>query len=268
MGGGLASAGMRPVVEIMFPDFALMASDQLFNQIGKLRHMYGGQVSFPLVLRTRVAIGYGYGGQHSMDPAGFFALFSGWRIVAPSNAVRLCRAVQHRHALQRPGADAGARPALRRPRATVPADDLDYCVPYGKANVLREGSDVTVLTYLTGLSRTPAGGRGAGRRGHQRRGDRPAHARLYRAWTMPRIGASVRKTGALLIVEQAPRSLALARAHRRRDAGALLRLSSTRRSAHVTALDVPPPVSRPLEAAVLPDVARVKAAIRALARRA
>mgnify|MGYP002389617063 CR=1 FL=1 len=44
--------GMRPVVEIMFPDFALMASDQLFNQIGKLRHMYGGQVRFPLVLRV------------------------------------------------------------------------------------------------------------------------------------------------------------------------------------------------------------------------
>ena len=86
MGGGLAAVGMRPVVEIMFPDFALMASDQLFNQIGKLRHMYGGQVCFPLVLRTRVAIGYGYGGQHSMDPSALFALFSGWRVMAPSNA--------------------------------------------------------------------------------------------------------------------------------------------------------------------------------------
>ena len=71
----LASVGMRPVVEVMFPDFALMASDQLFNQIGKLRHMYGGQVSFPLIVRTRVASGYGYGGQHSMDPAGLFAPF-------------------------------------------------------------------------------------------------------------------------------------------------------------------------------------------------
>ncbi|MBC7336675.1 MAG: 2-oxoisovalerate dehydrogenase, partial [Clostridia bacterium] len=86
MSGGLASVGMRPVTEIMFPDFALMSSDQLFNQIGKLRHMYGGQVCFPVVLRTRMAMGYGYGGQHSMDPSGVFGLFSGWRVVAPSNA--------------------------------------------------------------------------------------------------------------------------------------------------------------------------------------
>ncbi|MEA3408342.1 MAG: thiamine pyrophosphate-dependent enzyme, partial [Chloroflexota bacterium] len=73
MSGGAASVGLRPVVEIMFPDFSLMASDQLFNQIGKLRHMYGGRVSFPVLLRTRIAIGYGYGGQHSMDPSAFFA---------------------------------------------------------------------------------------------------------------------------------------------------------------------------------------------------
>ena len=78
---------MRPVVEIMFPDFALMASDQLFNQIGKLRHMYGGQVCFPVRRCARAwRCGYGYGGQHSMDPSAFFALFSGWRIMAPSNA--------------------------------------------------------------------------------------------------------------------------------------------------------------------------------------
>ncbi|MBN2034844.1 MAG: MFS transporter, partial [Deltaproteobacteria bacterium] len=68
--GGAASVGMKPVVEIMFPDFALMAGDQLFNQIGKLRYMYGGRIYFPMVLRTRIGIGFGYGGQHSMNPAG------------------------------------------------------------------------------------------------------------------------------------------------------------------------------------------------------
>jgi len=76
MAGGAAMAGMRPVVEILFSDFALVACDQLLNQIGKLRHIYGGQARFPLVARTRVAIGQGYGGQHSMNPAGLFSLFS------------------------------------------------------------------------------------------------------------------------------------------------------------------------------------------------
>jgi 2-oxoisovalerate dehydrogenase E1 component len=59
MAGGAAANGMRPVIEIIFPDFALVACDQLFNQIGKLKYMYGGQVSFPLIVRTRVAIGQG-----------------------------------------------------------------------------------------------------------------------------------------------------------------------------------------------------------------
>ena len=67
-GVGSALAGMRPVVEIMFPDFALVAADQLFNQIAKARHMYGGKTDLPLVARTRIATGCGYGGQHSMDP--------------------------------------------------------------------------------------------------------------------------------------------------------------------------------------------------------
>jgi 2-oxoisovalerate dehydrogenase E1 component len=67
---GAAMRGMPVIVEIMFPDFSLVAADQLFNQIAKARHMYGGSTDLPLVARTRIATGCGYGGQHSMDPAG------------------------------------------------------------------------------------------------------------------------------------------------------------------------------------------------------
>ena len=86
LAGGAAMVGLRPVIEIMFADFALVAADQLFNQIGKLRHMYGNTTQMPVVVRIRIATGCGYGGQHSMDPVGLFSLFSGWQIVAPSNA--------------------------------------------------------------------------------------------------------------------------------------------------------------------------------------
>ncbi|MEY9853112.1 2-oxoisovalerate dehydrogenase E1 component [Leifsonia sp. EB41] len=87
LAGGLALDGrFRPVVEFMYPDFMWVAADQVFNQIGKARHMFGGENAVPLVLRTKVAMGSGYGSQHLMDPAGIFAASPGWRIVAPSNA--------------------------------------------------------------------------------------------------------------------------------------------------------------------------------------
>ena len=85
LGGGLAMDGRyRPIVEFMYPDFMWVAADQVFNQIGKARHMFGGDIDVPFVLRTKVAMGTGYGSQHSMDPAGIFATAPGWRIVAPS----------------------------------------------------------------------------------------------------------------------------------------------------------------------------------------
>jgi 2-oxoisovalerate dehydrogenase E1 component len=265
MGGGLALAGLRPVVEVMFPDFALMASDQLFNQIGKLRHMYGGRVNFPLVLRTRIAAGYGYGGQHSMDPAGYFGLFSGWRIVAPSTPFDYVGLFNTALALPDPVLVL-EHGLMYGDRGQVPADDLDYTLPYGQAAVLREGSDVSVATYLLGC------------RLALQAADELAAEGLsvevldlrtldYTGMDYAALGATVGKTGLLLTVEQAPRSMALAgRIADEVQARYFDYLDAP--VAHVTALDVPPPVSRPLEAAVLPDVARVKAAIRALAQRA
>lgn len=72
--GGMAADGrVLPVIEFMYPDFMWVAADQVFNQIGKARHMFGGDSDMPVVLRTKVAMGTGYGSQHSMDPAGIFA---------------------------------------------------------------------------------------------------------------------------------------------------------------------------------------------------
>ena len=115
----------RPVVEFMYPDFLWVAADQVFNQIGKARHMFGGNGAVPLVLRTKVAAGTGYGSQHSMDPAGIFATQPGWRIVAPSTPLRLHRADERALAIDDPvlvlehvdlygttGDDSGGRPRL------------------------------------------------------------------------------------------------------------------------------------------------------------
>lgn len=264
MGGGLAAVGMRPVVEIMFPDFALMASDQLFNQIGKLRHMYGGRICFPLVVRTRVAIGFGYGGQHSMDPSGLFALFSGWRVVAPSNPFDYIGLFNTAMRLDDPVLIV-EHGMLYGEEGQVPAGRLDYCVAYGRARVVRPGREVTVLTYLTGVKQCLQAAEDLAR---EELSAEVIDLRTldYSGMDWETIGASVRKTGSVLIVEQAPRSLAL---------GARLADEIQARFfdyldgpvMHVTGLDVPPPVSKKLEEAVLPSSAQVTQAMARAARR-
>lgn len=143
---GAAMNGLRPVVEIMYPDFCLVAADQLFNQVAKVRHMFGGNFPLPMVLRSRVSAGTGYGSQHSMDASGLFALWPGWRIVAPStpfdyiglmNAAIRCDdpvlVLEHNDLYQTTG--------------PVPTGDLDYIVPLGQARIVRPGRACTVLTY-------------------------------------------------------------------------------------------------------------------------
>ncbi len=264
MAGGAASVGLRPIVEIMFPDFALMASDQLFNQIGKLRHMYGGQVSFPLVLRTRIAMGYGYGGQHSMDPAGLFGLFPGWRVVAPSSAWDYIGLFNTALRLESPVLIL-EHGMLYDVMDETPAGDLDYLVPYGAARVVRPGMHLTVLTYLTGVAACLQAADALAREGLEIE-VMDLRTLDYLGMDYAAIGASVAKTGAALIVEQAPRSQGIgARLADEIQARWFDALDAP--VAHVTALDVPPPVSRALEAAVLPTVDDIRAAMRRAARR-
>ena len=149
LGGGMALDGrFRPVVEFMYPDFMWVAADQVFNQIGKARHMFGGDNPVPLVLRTKVAMGSGYGSQHLMDPAGIFATSPGWRIVAPSNAADYIGLMNAALALEDPVLVIEHVDLYGR-TDEVPAGDLDYQLPLGKAGVAREGSDVTVISYLS-----------------------------------------------------------------------------------------------------------------------
>ena len=141
---GAALNGLRPVVEIMFGDFCLVAADQLFNQCAKVRHMFGGDFPVPIVVRVRISPAAGYGSQHSGDPSGLFALYPGWRIVAPTtpfdyiglmNSALRCDdpvlVIEHVQLFQTEG--------------LVPKEDLDYCVRLGAARIVRPGNACTVL---------------------------------------------------------------------------------------------------------------------------
>jgi 2-oxoisovalerate dehydrogenase E1 component len=198
LAGGIALDGrFLPVVEFMYADFMWVAADQLFNQIAKARHMYGGGNAMPLVLRSKVAMGTGYGSQHSMDPAGVFATSAGWRIVAPAtpsdyiglmnSALRCADPVVVLEHVD-----------LYPTTGPVAEDGWDRCLPVGKAVVRRAGPHVTVLSYLAMTNFVLAA---------VEQGDVDAEVidlrwldRASLDWDT--IGASIRKTNHVLIAEQ------------------------------------------------------------------
>jgi 2-oxoisovalerate dehydrogenase E1 component len=149
LGGGIALDGRyKPVVEFMYADFMWVAADQIFNQIGKARHMFGGESDVPLVLRSKVAMGTGYGSQHSMDPAGIFATAPGWRIVAPSNPYDYVGLMNSALKCNDPVVVI-EHVDLYNSTGTGPVDDYDYCLEVGKAAIRRKGADLTIISYLS-----------------------------------------------------------------------------------------------------------------------
>jgi len=200
LGGGIALDGRyRPVVELMYADFMWVAADQLFNQIGKVRHMFGGEHPVPLVLRSKVAMGTGYGSQHSMDPAGIFATSPGWRIVAPSTPFDYVGLMNTALRCDDPVLVLEHVDLYTSTGDGVP-DEWDYCIPVGQAALRRSGSAVTVLSYLAMTNHVL-----------QAVDDCAVDAEvvdlrwLDRAsidWTT--IGASIQKTNRVLVAEQGP----------------------------------------------------------------
>ncbi|MBT9605812.1 alpha-ketoacid dehydrogenase subunit alpha/beta [Microbacterium sp.] len=199
--GGMAMDGrFRPVVEFMYPDFMWVAADQVFNQVGKARHMFGDNNTVPLVLRTKIAMGSGYGSQHLMDPAGIFATQAGWRIVAASNAADYVGLMNAALALEDPVLVIEHVDLYGTPDR-VPDTDLDYVIPPGSAAIRREGNDVTVLTYLSMVGHTLEAVEQTGTDAEVI--DLRWLDRASLDWDT--IGESIRKTNAVLIVEQGSR---------------------------------------------------------------
>jgi 2-oxoisovalerate dehydrogenase E1 component len=143
-GLGAAMTGLRPVVEIMYIDFILMAGDQLGNQVAKTKYMFGGKARVPLVIRTTIGGGKGYAGQHSQSLEAFPAQFPGLKVVAPysaydvkgllKSAIRDDNPVffiEHQH--------------LYVEKDVVP--ETEYTIPLGEGIVRREGKDFTLISY-------------------------------------------------------------------------------------------------------------------------
>jgi 2-oxoisovalerate dehydrogenase E1 component len=132
----------------MYADFMWVAADQIFNQIAKARHMFGGESAVPLVLRSKLAAGTGYGSQHSMDPAGVLTTAPGLRVVAPSNPFDYVGLMNTALACEDP-VIVLEHVDLYGSSGVGPVDDLDYRLPVGKAALRAEGEDLTIISYLS-----------------------------------------------------------------------------------------------------------------------
>lgn len=146
-GIGAACCGLRPIVELMYMDFTYVSMDQLLNQAAKIRYMFGGKAKVPMVIRGQQGIGRGNAGQHSQSVEAIFMHIPGLKVVMPSSpadAAGLLRtAIRDDNPVM-----FFEHKALYSKKGEVP-DDPDFAIPFNKANVVKEGKDVTVIvTHL------------------------------------------------------------------------------------------------------------------------
>ncbi len=150
-GLGAACAGMRPIVELMYMDFAFICMDQILNQVAKTRYVFGGKARIPLVIRGQQGIGRGNAATHSQSVESIFMHFPGIKVAMPSSpadAAGLLRtAIRDDNPVM-----FFEHKALYAMKGEVP-DDLDFMVPFGQAKIAREGKDVTVIANLLYVNR-------------------------------------------------------------------------------------------------------------------
>jgi 2-oxoisovalerate dehydrogenase E1 component len=262
LGGGIALDGrFRPIVEFMYADFMWVAADQLFNQVAKARHMFGGTGRVPFVLRSKLAPGTGYGSQHSMDPAGVLTTAPGLRVVAPSTPHDYIGLLNTALACDDPVVVL-EHVGLYDTEGEVPADDLDYRIPVGRAALRATGTDLTVISYLAMVAPSLAAVEAVG----DVSADVIDLRWLDRAsvdWEL--IEASVRRTNRVLIVEQGARGTSY---------GGWLADEIGRRLfdwldapvQRVTGAEASPSISKVLETAALASTEQIVAAVRRAVR--
>jgi pyruvate/2-oxoglutarate/acetoin dehydrogenase E1 component len=139
---GTAATGLRPVAELMFVDFFGVCFDQIFNQAAKFRYMFGGKAVTPVVIRTMYGAGFRAASQHSQCLYPIFTHIPGLKVALPSNAYEakglLIQAIRDDDPVI-----FFEHKAMYDEEAEVPDDP--YTIPFGEANVTREGADVTIV---------------------------------------------------------------------------------------------------------------------------
>ena len=145
LGLGAALVGSRPVAEIMFSTFLGCCMEEIFNQVAAIRYMSGGQVSIPLVIRTANSLGRSGAAQHSGRTEAWMMHTPGIKVVMPStpyNAKGLLKT-----AIRHPDPVIFFEHAIAYYGVKGPVPEEEYTIPFGRAEIKREGSDVTIVSY-------------------------------------------------------------------------------------------------------------------------
>jgi len=257
---GAAGTGLRPVIDLLFAPFLCYAMDELINSAGKLRYMSGGQFSFPLVTLAMTGAGWGVGAQHNHNVEAWFVHSPGLKVVMPSNpadAKGLLKAAIRDDNPVLFFIDIGL---LYQP-GEVSAEDL--VLPLGKASIVREGGDVTLVSYGKTvhhclLAAEELAGRGIAAEVIDLRSLKPLDEAA--------ILASVRKTGRLVVVHEANRLCGVGA----EIAALVAEKAFASLKAPIVRLggpDAPVAASYPLEQAFVPQAEAIAAAAEGLCRR-
>ncbi|MBX7236462.1 MAG: alpha-ketoacid dehydrogenase subunit beta [Caldilineales bacterium] len=256
---GLAMTGKHPMAELMFMDFAWVASDQIFNQAAKMRYMSGGRASVPLVIRTQQGGGRGNAAQHSQSLETIFTHIPGLKVAIPATPY---------------DAKGLLKTAFRDPNPVVfiehkllynskgPVPVEEYTLPFGKAAVKRPGDDVTLVSYSRTLLFALEAAEQAAAEGIE---VEVIDLRTLAPLDLDTILASVRKTNRLVIAHEAHRTLGLGA-----EISALVQEHAfdylDAPIERVGAMDIPIPYSKPLEDEALPGVKHILDGIRKVVR--
>jgi acetoin:2,6-dichlorophenolindophenol oxidoreductase subunit beta len=260
---GAAAEGMRPIAELMFVDFFGVCMDMIYNHMAKNTYMAGGNISLPMVLMSGIGGGYNDAAQHSQCLYATFAHMPGMKVVVPSNAYDakglMAQAIQDNNPvvfLYHKGI-MGLPWMSYYEGSTNEVPEKSYTIPFGKANVVREGSDLTIVTLSQMVQKTKIAADQLAEKG--------INAEIIDLRTIVPLDReailnSVRKTKRLLVADEDYLSFGLSG-----EIAALIseNLDTVSLKAPIKRLavpDVPIPFSRPLEQFVIPQVESIVAA--------
>lgn len=252
---GAAMTDMRPIAELMFGDFSLLAMDQIVNQAAKIRYMTGGQCKVPMTIRLSMGAGRSSAAQHSQSLQAIFAHIPGLKVVLPStprDAKGLLKS-----------AIRDDNPVLffedkmmYNDKGLVPDED-DFLIPLGQADIKRSGSDVTLVATSSMVSLALEA---AERLASHEISTEVVDPRTLMPLDEDTILDSVRKTGYAIVIDEAPQSYgATAEIAARIGEKAFDYLDAP--VLRIGAADLPIPFSPPLELPTIPDVDRVVDAV-------
>jgi pyruvate/2-oxoglutarate/acetoin dehydrogenase E1 component len=254
---GAAGSGFRPIVDWRQVTFCFVAMDQIVNQAAKIHYMFGGQVTFPILFRASVGGGGLVAAQHSQSPYSMFMNVAGLKMFLPSTPHDMKGLLKTAIRDNNPVISFESSRLMGR---KGPVAEDDYTIPFGKADVKREGSDVTVVALAWLVHEALAAAEELAKEGISVEIVDP---RTLVPLDTETIRGSVQKTGRLVIADEAGPTAGFSAeiaAVATEDAATFASLKAPVK--RVCALQVPIPYSPVLENHVFPDRNRIVAGIR------